>query len=200
MASQGGDEHGPVPGFEFVWLEGRSGFVGWTDALQLFLPSNAYSSSEQVTISVEVWAGPSLERVSADNKPQVWTHTPEAVFLQGCLKQGAQLGFAARATATHQQEQQGGAGPNWEQKGSKCWFFPYKVAGSETAQCSPKALRGWLSEELGTACSDLGTKLHFNLQNSFTNSRFSSKGASDTGAKPSHGGKMDLLQLQQTIP
>lgn len=78
--------------------------------------------------------------------------------------------------------------------------FPLRVAGSETAQGSPPALRGLLSEELGMARSDLGIKLHFNLQNSCTNSRCSSKGASDTGAKPSHGGKKDLLHLQQTAP
>lgn len=50
------------------------------------------------------------------------------------------------------------------------------------------------------ACSDQETKPHFNLQDSFKNFRFSSKGASDTGAKCSHGGKKDLLHLQQTTP
>lgn len=149
-------------------------------------------------ITVEVWTGPSLEGVSADNKSQVWTHTPEA-FSQGCLGQGAQLGFAARATAPHQQEQQGGLGQTGNKKALNAGFS-LGVAGSETAQCSLPALKGWLSEELWMACSDQEIKLHFNLQDSFKIFRFSSKGASDTGAKPSHGGKKDLLHLQQTTP
>lgn len=39
------------------------------------------------------------------------------------------------------------------------------------------------------AHSDPGIKLHLKLQNSFINSRCSSKGASDTGTNPSHGEK-----------
>lgn len=105
------------------------------------------------------------------------------------------------------QEQQRGAEPTSKnsreelsQTGNKRSLntaFSLKKLLDQTAQCSPPALRGQLSEELGTACSDLGIKLHLNLQNSFTNSRFSSKGASDAGAKPSHGEKKDVLHLQQ---
>lgn len=47
--------------------------------------------------------------------------------LQRCLEQRMQQGFAVRATALQQKEQQGTVGPNWEQRVSKCWFFPYKV-------------------------------------------------------------------------
>lgn len=76
--------------------------------------------------------------------------------------------------------------------------------GSETAQCSPRACRGVLSEELGTACSDQRTKLSFKLPRSSLlatkpiklvlptlqlYSRLGAKGASGTGANPFHGRK-----------
>ena len=37
MTSQGGEEHGPVPVFEFVWFEGSSRFVRLTGTLQFIL-------------------------------------------------------------------------------------------------------------------------------------------------------------------
>lgn len=63
------------------------------------------------------------------------------------------------------------AGSSWSKLGTKVFHvlvFPLQSnpTGSETAQCSPRAPRGGLSEELGTACSDLGTKLRFKLPRS----------------------------------
>ena len=60
------------------------------------------------------------------------------------------------------------AGSSWSKLGTtvlQMLFFPLlsKPMGSETAQCSPRAPRGGLSEELDMACTDLGFQASKNL-------------------------------------